>query len=475
VVSQETFTSKRIKHWNSVALLSEEKRNWGRAYHQRLLEIYRFLIPENQRIIEFGCGKGDFLSALKPLKGMGVDFCPAMIKKAKQNHPELQFILSDVHNLHYSGKFDYVILSDLPNELWDVQKVLQQAKRVCHSKTRVILNFYSRLWSPVLSFTSAVEMSKPTLQQNWLTVEDIHNMLILAGFETIRTFREVLFPLPVPMVKELCNKFLVKLWPFQYAALTNIMVARPVPENAKMQRKPSVSVIIPARNEAGNIRSIFERVPLMGSRTELIFVEGHSTDRTLSEIKKQITHFPKSNASLYQQTGKGKGDAVRYGFQKASGDILMILDADLTVAPEDLPRFYEAIAANRGDFINGVRLVYPMEKEAMRFLNFLGNKFFSIAFRWLLGQPVKDTLCGTKVVWKKDYERIAAHRSYFGDFDPFGDFDLLFGAARLGMKIVDMPIRYHERTYGTTNIQRWKHGWLLIKMVLFAAFRLKFI
>ena len=153
----------------------------------------------------------------------------------------------------------------------------------------------------------------------------------------------------------------------------------------------------------------------------------------------------------------------------------MILDADLTTPPEELPKFYEAIATNKAEFVNGSRLVYPMEKEAMRFLNLVANKFFSLAFSWLLGQSIKDTLCGTKVLWKRDYEQIAANRAYFGNFDPFGDFDLLFGAAKLNLKILDLPIRYRERTYGTTNIQRWKHGWLLLRMVLFAARRLKFI
>jgi hypothetical protein len=166
---------------------------------------------------------------------------------------------------------------------------------------------------------------------------------------------------------------------------------------------------------------------------------------------------------------------VRLGFTKAAGDILMILDADLTVAPRDLPRFFEAIASGQGEFINGVRLVYPMEDEAMRFFNLVGNKFFSWAFSWLLGQPIKDTLCGTKVLWRTDYERIAANRSYFGDFDPFGDFDLLFGAAKLNLKIVEIPIRYAARRYGTTNIERWKHGWILLRMVLFAARRIKFV
>jgi glycosyltransferase involved in cell wall biosynthesis len=234
-------------------------------------------------------------------------------------------------------------------------------------------------------------------------------------------------------------------------------------------------VIIPARNEAGNIPAIFARTPQMGEGTELVLVEGHSRDKTYAAIEATVAEHPERSCQLLRQTGIGKGDAVRLGFSRARGDVLMILDADLTVPPEDLPRFYEALVSGKGEFINGVRLVYPMEGQAMRFLNLLGNKFFSLAFSWLLGQSIKDTLCGTKVLWKKDYEAITNNRAYFGNFDPFGDFDLIFGAAKLNLKITDLPIRYRERTYGTTNIQRWKHGWLLLKMVLFAARRLKFV
>jgi glycosyltransferase involved in cell wall biosynthesis len=269
----------------------------------------------------------------------------------------------------------------------------------------------------------------------------------------------------------LANRFIVRFWPFHHLAISNLLIARPVPKQVK---EPSVSVIVPARNESGNIKAIFERTPQIGRETELIFVEGHSKDDTYESIQREIASHPSTPSLLLRQTGIGKADAVRCGFSKAKGDILMILDADLTVPPEDLPRFYEALVTGKGEFINGVRLVYPMEKEAMQTLNFFGNKFFSLAFSWMLGQSIKDTLCGTKVLWKQDYERIAANRSYFGDFDPFGDYDLIFGAAKLNLKILDLPIRYRERTYGSTNISRWKHGLLLMRMVAFAARRIKF-
>jgi len=325
-----------------------------------------------------------------------------------------------------------------------------------------------------LLLAESLGLARPVLRQNWLAVEDIENLLRLTGFQTLRAFPDVLWPVRTPLLDRLGNAFLVKLWPFRYFALTNFIVARPepLPGAASPLR---VSVVVPARNEAGNIEDVFRRTPRMGSDTELVFVEGHSTDETFEAIQRAAAAHPEWRARVLRQTGRGKGDAVRLGFAQAEGDVLMILDADLTVPPEDLPRFYEALSSGRGEFINGVRLVYPMQDRAMRFFNLLGNKFFSLAFSWMLGQPVKDTLCGTKVLLRRDYERIAANRAAFGDFDPFGDFDLLFGAARQNLKIVDLPLRYRERTYGETNIHRFRHGFLLLRMLLFAAGRIKFV
>jgi glycosyltransferase involved in cell wall biosynthesis len=236
-----------------------------------------------------------------------------------------------------------------------------------------------------------------------------------------------------------------------------------------------VSVVIPARNEAGNIEAAVLRTPNMGAGTELIFVEGHSKDNTWEEIERVAAKYPDRRIKTLRQAGRGKGDAVRAGFAVAEGDLFMILDADLTVPPEEMVKFYDAVVSGRTEFANGSRLVYPMEKAAMQFLNMMANKIFGILFSHILGQHMKDTLCGTKVLRRGDYERIAANRGYFGEFDPFGDFDLLFGAARLNLQIVDIPVRYRDRSYGTTNIQRWSHGWLLLRMVIFAARKIKFV
>jgi hypothetical protein len=384
------------------------------------------------------------------------------------------FRVADAHELDLGEKFDYVIVSDLVNDIWDVQQIFERIAQHLVPTSRVILNFYSRLWEIPRRIAETIGIARPQLPQNWLTAEDIVNLLHLAGLETVRVSGEIMWPLPTLGLDRLLNRYLVKLSPFGHLGITNLLIARPAPSAAE-DPEPIVTVVVPARNEAGNIAQIFERVPQMGAGTELIFVEGHSSDDTYSAIERQIAMRPGARVKLFRQTGKGKGDAVRLGFAEASGELLMILDADLTVPPEDLPRFYAAWRERKGDFINGVRLVYPMEDGAMRFFNLLGNKFFSLAFSWLLSQSIKDTLCGTKVLSREHYEVIAANRSYFGEIDPFGDFDLIFGAAKYNLKIVDLPIRYKERVYGETNIRRWSHGLLLLRMVILAMRRIKFV
>ncbi len=469
------YREARQIHWDKIAREKDSWKSLGTYYHERLGQLYAHIVSPGQKILEIGCGTGELLAKLKPSVGVGVDLSGEMVKRAMQKFPELRFIQADAHELALDETFDVIILSDLANDLWDVQNVFEGLRNVSIPRTRIILNMYSRLWELPLFFAQLFGLSTPLLSQNWLTIEDVKNMLNLAGFEVIRTWQEILWPLSTPILSSFLNKYAVKLWPLSHLALTNFVIARRKPTEENKKAKPIVSVVIPARNEAGNIDEILRRIPEMGRGTELIFVEGNSSDNTYEVIERTISAHPEKRCKLFRQTGKGKGDAVRLGYQNASGDIFMILDADMTVPPEDLTRFYDAIMSGDGEFINGVRLIYPMEKEAMRYLNLLGNKFFSLAFSWLLGQPIKDTLCGTKVLSRQNYDRIATNRAYFGDFDPFGDFDLLFGAVRQNLKIVEMPIRYAERRYGTTNIERWKHGWLLLKMTVYAMEKIKFI
>lgn len=369
---------------------------------------------------------------------------------------------------------DYIVLNGNIHYLRDIQRFLEKLRTVCQPTTRVLILYYSSLWKPLIQCADALKLRAKTPEQNWISHEDIDNLLLLAGFEPVRRDNRILIPVYIPLLSHFLNRYLAPLPLFRAFSMVNILVARPV--SCDVDERLSVSVVVAARNEAGNIENIITRLPQMGPDDELIFVEGHSADNTWEVIQNMAAKYAqKRSIKLVQQDGTGKGDAVRKGFSLASKEILMILDADLTVPPEDLPKFYRAIMTNRGEFINGSRLVYPMEDRAMRFLNMIGNKFFALAFSFILGQRFKDTLCGTKVLRRSNYLKIAAHREYFGDFDPFGDFDLLFGASRLGLKIIEIPIAYKERIYGDTNIHRWRHGALLLKMVFFAARKMKFI
>jgi len=468
----EMYCKRRADHWN--ALVNRQPGLLSLYYHRRLTDIYCHVIGECDSILELGCGQGKLLDALNPKRGVGVDISKQMIDEARIRYSKFHFFCADSQTCDLGDStFDVVIISDLLNDLWDVQATLAHIRRYCNEHTRVIFNIQSHLWEYPRRLAEYYRIVTSNMPQNWLTPVDVDNLARLAGFDLIRHWEEILCPAPIPFVAALCNRVLVKMPIFRVAALTNFYIMRAIDFTQK-STEPSVSVVIAARNEAGHIIELLNRIPKMGSRTEIIFVEGNSSDDTFNTIKKAISHLSPADYRLIRQPGKGKGDAVRAGFEIATGDMLMILDADMTVPPEDLPRFYAVLASGLGEFANGVRLVYPMQGGSMRFFNLLGNKFFSWVFSWLLGQPIRDTLCGTKVLWAGDYRRIAAGRNYFGDFDPFGDFDLLFGASRQNLKIIEMPIRYQTRRYGETNIHRWSHGWLLLRMVVFAARRLKF-
>jgi SAM-dependent methyltransferase len=440
------------------------------AYRKMLAHRYNFLIHKSASVLEVGCGAGDLLSMLNGSKKTGIDISSEQISRAKERFPETEFIVGSGEHLNLNGsKFDVIILSDVLNEAGDVQELLKKLHACSHDGTRLLINIYNTVWSPLIRVAKFFGITSGLPAVSWLSRTDVLNLLNISGWMGIKSFGAILIPFPIPVLAPLINRWLT---PF----LTWICLAIFVVARRPIARKAcSVSVIVPARNEAGSISQVFERVPALAEETELIFVEGHSKDNTWEVISQFPDRWAHGSVKKLQQSGKGKGNAVIEGFQAATGDIVMILDADLTMPPEDLPKFVEVLTSGIGDFANGVRLVYPMDEKAMKFANLIANKSFSLIFSWLLGQSVKDTLCGTKVMWRADYLRLHEGRAYFGPFDPFGDFDLLFGADKLSLKIVDVPVRYSDRIYGDTNINRWRDGWILLKMVFFAARRIKFI
>lgn len=447
----------------------------NRYFHESDYRYLRFLIPAGSNILDLGCGTGRLLSELQPKMGVGIDISERMIEVARQNYPDYKFIQGDVEEKTFietiRGPFDYIILSDTVGSLDDCESTLQQLHHLCTPDTRIVISYYSTLWEPILLFGELVRLRMRQAKQNWLSTDDIMNILFLAGYETIKREWRQLIPRRLLGLGSLINRYIAPLAIIRRLCLRNYIVARPI--TGAIKKLHSASIIIPCRNEKGNIETAVQRIPHFCDSCEIIFVEGHSDDGTLDEIQRVIGKYPEKEIKVLVQDGKGKGDAVRKGCTNAGGDILIILDADLTVPPEALPKFYNAIVSGKGEFINGTRLVYPIEKDSMRWLNLVANEIFSWIFSWLLNQRFTDTLCGSKALPRNYYNKIAQNRGYFGDFDPFGDFDLIFGAARLNMKIVEIPIKYVQRTYGETQISRFRHGWLLLRMVAFALKKFK--
>jgi SAM-dependent methyltransferase len=467
----------RVAHYNRAAEVKFSSKYRHRYYGVELERLVKSLVPPDSRVLEVGTSTGSILKAVGGAGSVGINASPRMVELLRERHPSLDVRVVDVERDELpEGPFDAIVLSESIGMLDDIQAALERLRPLLAPAGRLFVTYYNFVWEPLLKLAESVGLKTHWPDQNWLSMVDIENLLGLAGYEVFRRGTDILMPLHVPGVSLFLNRVAGQLPVARHLSLVDYFVARAVaaPEPT-LERSPGVSVICPCRNERGNIREAVSRTPLMGSATELIFVDGNSTDGTVEEIQAVIREYrgPLSLRYIPQGDGKGKGDAVRKGFAAARQEVLMILDSDLTVPPEDLPKFYRALVTGKGDFINGVRLVYPMEGEAMRFLNLLGNKFFSSALSWLLEQPIKDSLCGTKVLYRSAYEQIAHHRSFFGDFDPFGDFDLLFGAARLNLRIVDLPVRYRARTYGETKIDRFAHGWLLSKMTAFGFRKLR--
>jgi ubiquinone/menaquinone biosynthesis C-methylase UbiE len=467
-----------LEHFEGNSEELDRWREFNAAYHDDDRKFMRFLIPSGKRVLELGCGRGDLLAALKPSYGVGVDFGAKAIAKAKARYPELHFVYGDIEDpatmASIEGPFDYIVMADTIGMFDDIDGTLRLIQRLCSPSTRIVIAYYSHLWEPVLKLAEALRLRSKQPNINYIATADFLNLMDLADFEVITQEQRQLLPRRWLGLGPFINRFIAPLPGIRQLCLRTYIVGRPVRHFP--DRRFSASILIPCRNEKGNIENAILRMPKFGSAQEILFVEGNSSDGTFEECERVRDAYKDSwDIKVLKQDGKGKGDAVRKGFAAATGDVLMILDADLTMPPEALPKYHAVIESGKAEFVNGTRLVYPMENEAMRPLNFIANRCFAYLFSYLVNTRLTDTLCGTKVLLRKDYEMLARERAYFGNFDPFGDFDLIFGAAKQNLKIIETPIHYKARTFGETQISRFRDGWLLLRMVWFAYRKLKAI
>ncbi len=475
----KNMQEKLRQHYNSLA---SERHDWCRKssyFHDDILKYYRFLVQENSSILELGCGTGDIIGSLSPSYGVGVDISEDMLNVARERFPDIEFVCSDIESFFVKKKFDYIIISGTLSSVENIQALFQSISRMCTSDTRVIVECYNQLWNPILKLSEKLGLKMPEVVFNWLSIDDVENFFDISGYQVVKHEFRQLFPKYIPVLSTFLNRFVGRLPFIRRLCVEEFVIARlqVPPENAE---ELTTSVVITCRDEEGNIEGLVERIPQMGMNTEILFVEGHSKDKTVEKINEMIAKHPDKDVKILKQKGIGQGDAFRLGFDKAEGDFVFWLEADLTTPPEEIGLFWQAYIEGRGEYINGSRFVYKMEEKAMPFLNFVGNRFFGNLFTLLLGQRFTDTLCGYKGISKRNYLKIRKEIEFFGDFDPFGDFELIFGAVKNNLKVAEIPVHYRPRGYGQSKaygqsiLSFFSHGMLLLRMswIAFKKFRL---
>jgi hypothetical protein len=455
----DDITEKRIKWINR-----------NPYYYKQLLKTLKFIVPKDSSVLNIRCSIGYVLNRLSPKQGVGVDSSSKQIEQAKRTYPHLNFMAQTGEELNVEGTFDAIVVSS-PEDIVDIKAVLDQVKKNCHSRTRVVFTYYNYGWHSLVKLAERLRLKLPQKMHNWLAPGDIDNILTLSGYETLYHKKFILIPFNIPVISYVFNRFLARLPILRHLCMMNVTVARVVP----IEQKLSLSIVVPCRNEAGNIEDAVNRIPQIAEDQEIIFGDDKSTDGTPELVLEMAKKYPEKNIRLVHSPGINKANNVWTCFDAAEKDVLMILDADLTVIPEELPYFYEAISKGYGEFINGSRLLYPMHDEAMRFFNVVGNKFFSLFFSYILDTKIKDTLCGTKVLYRSDFKKIKKLRGTWGVDDRWGDYELIFGAAKTQLKLIDLPVHYMERVYGETKMTgRIKNGLIMLKMSFAALMKIKF-
>jgi Glycosyl transferase family 2/Methyltransferase domain len=465
-------------HLDALAAKRDQWVKRNRYYYRLLAQLLQFLVEPGKKVLAVRCSTGTLLAAMRPSEGKGVEISSAIIEVAKNQHPEFNYNVAFPDDETFAScfergeTFDYILFSYIDDTV-DVQRALHNLKPLCSRHTRLLILTYNHLWEPLVTLAESLGLKVPQPEQNWLSAADIRGLLNLAGYEALETHRVVLCPKYIPLVSSFLNGFVARLLGFNKLCMTEVHVARLLPPPIEKDNL-SVSVIVPCKNERGNIEDAVRRIPSLAGQTEIIFCDDRSTDGTADEVRRMQALHPELNIRLVEGPGICKSQNVWAGFNAASGDILAILDADLTTMPEELPYFVDVISSGIAEFVNGSRLIYPVPRGAMKGANMLGNKFFSVAFSYLLNQRVKDTLCGTKVLWKSDWERIKPLRGTWGIEDRWGDYELLFGASKLNLRIVDQPVHYQERMYGTTKMTRvFNNGLVMLKMCWHGFLKLK--
>ncbi len=441
-------------HFEALAPDYDRLKRRNEYYNDYLIKWCRALVPPGRRVLEVGSGRGDVLSAVLPSEGIGIDLSPAMTRLAAEAFPDLEFRTQAIEDFEGRGDVDVALMINTLEYAYDAGLVLDRIRAALRDNGKLLISTANPIWSPIFKTASRLNLRIPDCKRLFLTNKDVVNLLQLHGFEVTYENMALLMPKGGGLAAGALNWTASRTPYLRHLSSTQLIMARKVPEK---RREYSVSLIIPCHNEVGNVDRCVREVRKLGTRTEVIFVDDGSTDGTADAI--EPSHNPNVETRVISyKPNEGKGNAVRRGFDAATGDILMILDADLTTHPEELGPLYEAFAEGRAEFVNCTRLVYPMDNAAMKFANYVGNKMFTIAVSLIMGARVSDTLCGTKAMFRWDYEHMTLGR------DPWGDYDFLFGAAQQRLVIRELPVHYRDRVFGMSKMAATKHTMNLLRM-----------
>ncbi len=448
----------RRAHFDSIAQRWDFWRDKNRYYHDSLAEFVRGVGPPDGNVLEVGAGTGDLLASVPAAHAVGLNLSKRLNELASAKHPLLDLRTFEIDHISLPDGFtaDHVVMVNMLDHVHDIWELVESLQPHLGEHSLLLLTTTNPLWAPVMRLGGRLGWRVPDSPRNYLTSRDIASVLALQGIDVVESGFLLPAPKRVPVVADLLNLIVPDVPVLRYASSVQYLAAR-----VRCVRRPlSVSVVIPCHNEEGNIAECIARTPDFGRSTEVVVVDDGSRDETRAVVRSVMQRDPRVRLVAYD-TNHGKANAVRAGFDAATGDVLMILDADMTVAPEDLPKFLKPLQDGTADFVNGTRLVYPMAGQAMPLANFLGNKAFCFLTSWALRQRVSDTLCGTKALFRADYEKLPIVGK-----DRWGDFDLLFGAARSRLRILEIPVHYGDRKSGDSKMNVRRDGWLFLKACL---------
>tara|TARA_B110000977_G_scaffold125183_1_gene160299 strand:+ start:1495 stop:2904 length:1410 start_codon:yes stop_codon:yes gene_type:complete len=345
--------------------------------------------------------------------------------------------------------FDHIVIADIEHQKFITKNLIDLNEKI-DNECRVIVLSKSIFWSTLINFYKKIKNIGPD-KNNFLPYSNLRKIFLNTNFEIVKNEKIIFFPFQFSLLTKFINQ-IFRFPVLNFFCMINLTVLKKVQKKNYQAEGKKISFIIPCKNEGGNIKFFYEKIINSTINAEFLFGNDNSSDNTLDEIKKLQQAIPNKEIKIYDGPGVCKSENVYKGINLASGEIILIYDADLTVSFDDLVNSINLLLKTDADFINCTRMIMPQQKNAMKFLNFYGNLFFAFLFSILFKQKITDTLCGTKIFFKKDWEQIKKYNNTWGAKDLWGDFDLLLGAYKNNLKIVENPISYTDRKEDETKM-----------------------